>query len=144
MRREWLMDVSSSPRVFCGWSFWLLDLALPAAALLAGYDALHSWPTANAKPLLLPLAVNSRGVFPLGLQVGLAGFSLGHLMAGLLGFPVIVAIEIAESKAGCRLAAMAVPKTDQLPRPLVFIPRFRAIWAIELRTWNDSALTAKP
>jgi hypothetical protein len=100
--------------VDCGWSFRLVDLSLPAAALLAGYNALHSWPTANAKPLLLPFAVNSRGVFPLGLQVGLAGFSLGHLMAGLLGFPVIVAIKIAESEACCSLAAMAVPKPDQL------------------------------
>jgi hypothetical protein len=136
--------VSSSPRVVYGWSFWLVDLALPPAAFLAGYDALHGWPTANAKPLLLPLAVNSRGVFPLGLQVGLAGFSLGHLMAGLLGLPVIVAIEIAESKAACRLAAMAVPKTDQLPRPLIFIPRFRAIWAVELDAWDRATLTAKP
>jgi hypothetical protein len=65
-------------------------------------------------------------------------------MAGLFGFPVIVAIEIAESKAGCRLAAMAVPKTDQLSRPLIFISRFRAIWAVKLDARDRAALTAKP
>jgi hypothetical protein len=136
--------VSSSPWVVGGWSLRLVDLALPASALLAGNYALHGWSPANAESLRLALAVNPRSVFPLGLQVGLAGFSLGHLMAGFLSFLVIVAIEIAESKARRRLATMAISERYQLSRPLVFIPRFRAIWAVELRAWNDSALAAKP
>ena len=98
----------------CRWLLGFVDLPLPAAALLAGHYALHGWPPANAKSLRFPLAVKSRGVFPLGLQVGLSGFSLGHLMAGLLCFPVNVAIEVSEAKTRRGLATMAISERDQL------------------------------
>jgi hypothetical protein len=105
---------------------------------------MHGWPPANAKPFVLALAVNPRGVFSLGLQVRLSGFTLRHLMAGLFRLAVRAAIKVTKPKALSGLATMAVAERDQLSRPLIFIPRFRAIWAVELDAWDRAALPAKP